>query len=121
MLSVPTDAPDDALLAAAESVGAQIAQFEQRCRAERGMREFEARRQAMLDVAFDSVITMDSDGLVLAVNRAAERTFGYAAEEMVGRELAPLIIPRRCARRTAPGSCATCAPAAGRSSAGGWS
>ena len=39
----------------------------------------------MLDVAFDSVVTMDERGVVLAVNRAAERTFGYSADEMVGR------------------------------------
>ncbi len=93
VLAVPTGAPDDELMAAAESVGVQVSQFAQRCRAERGMRDFEARRAAMLDVAFDSVITMDDDGIVLAVNRAAERTFGYTAAEMVGRELAPLIIP----------------------------
>ena len=93
VLAVPTGAPDDDLMAAAESVGVQISQFAERCRAERGMRDFEARRRAMLDVAFDSVITIDDDGIVLAANRAAERTFGYSAEEMIGRELAPLIIP----------------------------
>ncbi len=47
----------------------------------------------MLDVAFDSVVTMDHDGRVLSVNRAAQRTFGYSAEEMVGREVAELIVP----------------------------
>ena len=89
-LRVPTPPPDEDLLAAAESVGAQIAQF---ARAGREARDFEARRQAMLDVAFDSVFTMDDGGMVLAANRAAERTFGYKAEEIVGRELAALIIP----------------------------
>ena len=48
---------------------------------------------AILDAAFDCIITMDADGLVVDVNPAAERTFGYTAEEMVGRELAELIIP----------------------------
>ena len=47
----------------------------------------------MLDVAFDSVFTMDDAGTVLSANRAAERTFGYAAAEIVGQELAALIIP----------------------------
>src|SRR3954464_15315368 len=69
-----------------ESLGLQIGLFAERCRAE-------ARRRAMLDVAFDSVVTMDHRGRVLSVNRAAERTFGYAAEEMVGREVAELIVP----------------------------
>ncbi len=71
----------------------QIAQFVERCRAERAMLDFEARRAAMLDVAFDSVFTMDDAGTVLSANRAAERTFGYAAAEIVGQELAALIIP----------------------------
>ena len=82
----------------------------------------DARRRAMLDVAFDSVVTMDDSGVVLSVNRAAERMFGYSAAEMVGREVAELIIPpslrdahRRRARR------ATCGRGAGRSSGGGWS
>ena len=57
------------------------------------MRDFEARRRAMLDVAFDSVVTMDDRGVVLSANRAAERLFGYTAADMVGREVAELIIP----------------------------
>ena len=36
---------------------------------------------------------MDHDGNVVEVNRAAERTFGYRAEQMIGRELAELIVP----------------------------
>ena len=74
------------MLAAAESVGSQLALFE-------AMRDFEARRRAMLDVAFDSVVTMDDRGVVRSANRAAERLFGYSAEQMVGREVAELIIP----------------------------
>src|SRR5690606_1485461 len=35
--------------------------------------------QALLDAAVDAIIIIDSRGLVRAVNRAAERTFGYAA------------------------------------------
>jgi PAS domain S-box-containing protein len=93
VLAVPTGPPDEVLMAAAESVAVQIAMFSERCRAERANREFEARRRAMLDVAFDSVISIDDQGIVLAANRAAERTFGYSAEEMIGQELAPLIIP----------------------------
>jgi PAS domain S-box-containing protein len=49
--------------------------------------------EAILDAAFDSIITMDAEGNVVSVNRAAEEMFGYRAEEMVGRELAELIIP----------------------------
>ena len=76
----------------------------------------------MLDVAFDSVVTMDDRGIVLAVNRAAERLFGYRAADMIGRTVAETDHPaRRCARRTARAWSATCARGAGRSSGGGWS
>src|SRR4051812_9904425 len=36
---------------------------------------------------------MDEGGRVLEFNRAAERTFGYAADEVVGVELSELIFP----------------------------
>jgi PAS domain S-box-containing protein len=57
------------------------------------MRHDAAILQAILDGAFDPIITMDAEGLVVEVNRAAEEAFGYTAEQMVGRELAELIIP----------------------------
>ena len=85
-LLVATPQPDDDLLAAAESAGVQIALFA-------NVQGYEARRRAMLDIAFDSVVTMDERGVVVAVNRAAEKTFGYRAAEMVGRTVAELIIP----------------------------
>ena len=36
---------------------------------------------------------MGADAIVLELNPAAERTFGYAREDAVGRELAELIVP----------------------------
>ena len=92
--------PDDALLAAAESVAAQIAHVRGRCGEHRT-----ARRRAMLDVAFDSVVTMDDRGVVLAVNRAAERTVrlprrGHGRARGGGADHPA----SRCARRTGTGS-----------------
>ena len=52
-----------------------------------------ARLTAILDAAFDSIITMDADGRIVEVNQATERTFGYTASELVGNDLAELIIP----------------------------
>jgi PAS domain S-box-containing protein len=86
VLRVQTEAPDEAMLVAAESAGAQIAMSW-------ALRESAARRRAMLDVAFDSVVAMDDRGVVVTVNRAAERLFGYSAAEMVGRTVAETIIP----------------------------
>jgi PAS domain S-box-containing protein len=61
--------------------------------ADQRIRESEQRRRAILDAASDCIVTMDARGYVVEVNPATERTFGYTAEEMVGRELAELIVP----------------------------
>ena len=85
--------PDAYLLATMDSLGLQISQFVERCRAVHAVRESDARKSAILNAAFDCIITMDHNGDVVEVNRAAELTFGYRAEEMIGRELAALIVP----------------------------
>ena len=86
-------APDEQLLATMSSLGSQIGQFAERCRAERSVHESEARKTAILNAAFDCIITMDGSGNIVEVNAATESTFGYRAEEMVGRELAEIMIP----------------------------
>ena len=43
--------------------------------------------------AVDAIVVMGLDGLITDWNPAAERLFGYAHAEAVGRELASLIIP----------------------------
>ena len=52
-----------------------------------------AHTQAILDAALDSVVIVDHAGLVLEFNQAAQATFGYSREEIVGRELADLVVP----------------------------
>jgi PAS domain S-box-containing protein len=56
------------------------------------MRESEARKSAILAGALDAVITIDHTGRVLEANPAMTATFGWATEEMVGHELAELIV-----------------------------
>ena len=72
--------PDMDLLATMDSLGSQISQFVERCRAQHAVRASEARKSAILDAAFDCIVTMDHHGRVVEVNRATEQTFGYAAE-----------------------------------------
>jgi PAS domain S-box-containing protein len=62
-------------------------------RAERELRESEARKSAILETALDCIISMDNEGKVFDFNSAAERTFGYSRGDVIGRELADLIIP----------------------------
>ncbi len=64
-----------------------------RQQAETAARNSQARNDAILDVALDCVILMDAGGCIVQFNPAAERTFGYAASEAVGHQLADLIIP----------------------------
>jgi diguanylate cyclase (GGDEF)-like protein/PAS domain S-box-containing protein len=55
----------------------------------------EAYAHAILDAALDAVITIDHLGRVLEFNRAAERTFGFLKSEILGRELAALVVPAK--------------------------
>jgi diguanylate cyclase (GGDEF)-like protein/PAS domain S-box-containing protein len=48
---------------------------------------------AILDAALDAVVTIDHLGRVLEFNSAAERTFGRSKDDVLGRELAELIVP----------------------------
>jgi PAS domain S-box-containing protein len=91
--STELHAPDDQLLATMTSLGSQIGQFVERCRAQRAVNESDARKTAILNAAFDCIITMDGEGRIVEVNAATESTFGYTAEEMVGQDLADLMIP----------------------------
>ena len=42
----------------------------------------------MLASSLDAVVTVDASGRVLTFNHAAEVTFGYSAEEALGRDVA---------------------------------
>ena len=73
---------------------------EKQRRTERDPHErLEALNRAILDSALDCIITMDAHGLVREFNPAAERVFGFTREEVIGRELASLIVPPRMRER----------------------
>jgi PAS domain S-box-containing protein len=61
--------------------------------AERAVAESEARKSAILQTALDCIITCDEQGGVVDFNPAAQRTFGHQPAEVIGRDLADLIIP----------------------------
>ena len=68
-------------------------------RAEREIRQSEARNRAILETALDCVITMDHAGKVVEFNPAAEKTFGYRRDQIIGEELCEFIIPRSLRER----------------------
>src|SRR5438034_1934547 len=57
--------------------------------------KLEALNRAILDSALDCIITIDADGRVCEFNPAAERVFGFTRSEVIGQELAELIVPPR--------------------------
>jgi PAS domain S-box-containing protein len=87
--------PDDHLLDTMASLGRQIGQYIDRARANAAVAESEARTRAILEAALECIVTMDDRGCVVEFNPAAERTFGYAREDVIGREMAELIVPPR--------------------------
>ena len=87
--------PDQALLNAAQGVGYQLGEFLARARATAAENESEVRKASILDTALDSIITSDHTGSIIEFNAAAELVFGYRKEEVIGRQMADLIIPAR--------------------------
>lgn len=53
--------------------------------------------RALLDAVADAVVIIDSQACILAVNRATEQVFGYAASEMVGNNV-KMLMPETDAR-----------------------
>jgi PAS domain S-box-containing protein len=62
-------------------------QIVERREAERQLREREAVLRAILESAVDAVVVIDDAGTVHMFNTAAERMFGYRADEVVGRNV----------------------------------
>lgn len=48
----------------------------------------------LVKAALDAIVTMDAQGVILGFNPAAEQIFGHRAEDVIGRDLADVIIPR---------------------------
>jgi PAS domain S-box-containing protein len=57
-------------------------------------RAAEARFRILLESAPDAIVLVDSDGRITLVNRRAEELFGYAPEELLGRNV-EMLVPER--------------------------
>jgi PAS domain S-box-containing protein len=85
--------PDRALLEAAEGVGYQLGEFLEKNRATVAGKVSDVLRASIIDVALDCIITSDHQGVISEFNPAAEATFGYKKEDVIGGQMVDLIIP----------------------------
>ncbi len=60
--------------------------------AERALREREQHLRGILENLMEGVISTDENGVIQSFNPAAERMFGYPAEEVIGKDVA-IVIP----------------------------
>lgn len=64
---------------------------EEATRATSAQRDSATRIQAIMDNVVDGIITIDEHGLIESFNAAAERIFGHAANDVVGRNISMLM------------------------------
>ncbi len=93
--------PEPELLQTLSGIAGQLGQIIERKHAEEALRKSEMRKAAILHSALDCIVSFDEEGRITEFNPAAERTFGYRAEDALGQDMASLLIPegRREAHR----------------------
>jgi PAS domain S-box-containing protein len=77
------------------AIGMVSTDITERTAAENALRASEAFKQAILDSALDCIVSIDEEDRILEFNPAAERTFGYRRQDVLGKRVADLIIPER--------------------------
>ena len=85
--------PDPTDLQLIESASQLVSIAIERAQDEAALKGSEARKTAILDSALDCIVTIDREGGITEFNPAAERTFGTRRDEVVGKNLADVIIP----------------------------
>jgi PAS domain S-box-containing protein len=93
-----SDFPCEIMLSSLMIGGRQVLQavardVTERKEAEEKLRANEEKLRTITDSALDAVIMMDSHGRAAHWNPAAERIFGYSAEEMLGQKIHSILVP----------------------------
>ena len=87
LLSAAPLEPDSFMLHMMDDLGRQLGQFVRRRRTEEALRETSDTLRALIDAAPIVIDILDLDGKVKLWNKAAERLFGWTAEEVLGKLL----------------------------------
>jgi PAS domain S-box-containing protein len=56
-------------------------------------RQSDARHAAIVETALDAIVTIEADGRIIEFNPSAERMFGHRRQDVLGRNMAELLIP----------------------------
>lgn len=73
------------------AVAQRLGTFIEQRRLNEALRNSESRIRTIVNTAVDGIITADSHGSIKSFNPAAEKVFGYAAEEVIGKNLKTLM------------------------------
>ncbi|HEX3355484.1 MAG TPA: PAS domain S-box protein [Tepidisphaeraceae bacterium] len=57
--------------------------------------ELQARMAAIVASSYDAIVSKDLNGIVKSWNHAAERIFGFTADEMIGQSITKIVPPER--------------------------
>jgi len=64
-------------------------------RVENALHESQELTRAILESAFDAIISMDEEGRVINWNKRAEAIFGWSSSDIIGKTLSDTVIPPR--------------------------
>lgn len=67
------------------------AELDARGRAEAALRESEEGYRIVTQTVTDAIVSIDEQGVIMFINRAAEKIFGYHSSEMLGQQLSMLM------------------------------
>jgi len=82
---------DEEMLQMLAAIGSDIGQLIERKQSEEALRESEDRFRTLAETASDAIITIDQSGLIVFVNPAVAKVFGYEPAELMGRDLTMLM------------------------------
>jgi PAS domain S-box-containing protein len=85
--------PDEELLRLMSVVGTELGRLVERARAEALVRDGEERYRLLFESATDAIFLESNDCRIMAMNAAAEKLTGYAANELEGKNVSELIAP----------------------------